>query len=217
MRLHQFKRQIYWPDQNPDSRIKVAIDPLIRSPKIDLGQAKITTLASTDSTGSATLGGNWILEAQTGTVDMASLLVPSYDYLLGVTSISTIAGDNIVNAAEASTVTVSGVVSNSGQPVQITITDGTNVVNGSALTTTQSWSTTLNLSGLRDGTLTVYAKQSNTAGTLTSGDASVTITKDTAGPTAVDLVSGTVGTQATESQYYSGANATSVLIFSIFE
>ncbi|MBI3382830.1 MAG: DUF4347 domain-containing protein [Aquabacterium sp.] len=61
------------------------------------GQRLITTLAeatgtdvaaSTDATGAARLGGDWALEAQTGTIDARALSIDSYAQVLAVTSFS---------------------------------------------------------------------------------------------------------------------------------
>ena len=142
--------------------------------------------ASDDLTGAAALGGDWVLERQTGAVETAVLGFSFYQNMLNVNGINLIAIDGKVNSSEVTGVVISGTTSNSGGVVQITVKDSAgNVVNASDVATNSSaWTTTMNLSGLNDGTLTVYAKQSSTTAPLTSGDLATapTIIKDTTAP-----------------------------------
>ncbi|WP_051933539.1 Ig-like domain-containing protein [Massilia sp. BSC265] len=139
--------------------------------------------ASSDTTGAAVFGGNWELEVQAGAIDSAVLQPAGYEGRLAVTSISTIAGDNVVNAAEQTSVVISGVASNSGQDVQVTVSDGVKTVTRVALTTNSSWTTTVDVSTLKDGPLSVYVKQAN-SGTASAADndRAASITKDTTAP-----------------------------------
>ncbi|GGF68919.1 Calx-beta domain-containing protein [Mameliella alba] len=96
-----------------------------------------------------------------------------------------LAGDGVVNAAEAASVTVSGgsVDLPNGTVVSVAVSDGAaGVVSGTATITGNAWSLTLDLSGLADGPLTVTADASDPAGNP-APQASISASKDTGIPT----------------------------------
>ncbi|WP_421906331.1 Ig-like domain-containing protein [Mameliella sp.] len=95
-----------------------------------------------------------------------------------------LAGDAVVNAAEATAVTVSGgsVDLPDGTVVSLAVSDGgAGLVTGTASITGNAWSAVLNLSGLADGPLTVTADASDPAGNP-APQASISATKDTGIP-----------------------------------
>ncbi|MBW4982658.1 hypothetical protein KZZ07_08900 [Mameliella sp. CS4] len=95
-----------------------------------------------------------------------------------------LAGDDVINAAEAPSVTVSGTSTDlpDGTVVNLAVADGASgVVTGTATVTGNAWSTTLDLSGLADGALTVTADASDPVGNP-APQASVSADKDSGIP-----------------------------------
>jgi hypothetical protein len=95
-----------------------------------------------------------------------------------------LATDDVVNGAEAPTLTLSGSSSliENGQSVTLTVTDsGSGSVSGSASVSGNAWSTTVDVSSLADGALSLTASVSDAAGTGTASD-TVSLTKDTTAP-----------------------------------
>ncbi|WP_415409201.1 Ig-like domain-containing protein [Synechococcus sp. A10-1-5-9] len=102
-------------------------------------------------------------------------------------------GDSILNAAEDSSVTISGSTTGAenGQTVSISITDGSNTVNTSATVNSNSYSVSgLDLSSLADGTLNISADVSDLAGNSAT-QATDSTTKDTASPSVTRVDSTT--------------------------
>ncbi|GAA6198003.1 hypothetical protein NBRC116598_34480 [Pseudophaeobacter arcticus] len=97
---------------------------------------------------------------------------------------SPLSGDDIVNAAEATTVTLSGTTSliEDGQSVSVSVTDSASgTASGSATVSSDAWSLVIDLSGLSDGSLNLTADVSDAAGTPTP-QASASLTLDTDQP-----------------------------------
>ncbi|WP_415408409.1 Ig-like domain-containing protein [Synechococcus sp. W2B2] len=93
-------------------------------------------------------------------------------------------GDSILNAAEDSSVTISGTTTGAedGQTVSISITDGSNTINTTATVNSNSYSVSgLDLSSLADGTLNISADVSDLAGNSAT-QATDSTTKVTASP-----------------------------------
>ncbi|WP_136439672.1 Ig-like domain-containing protein [Pacificoceanicola onchidii] len=101
---------------------------------------------------------------------------------------SSLAGDDVVNAAEAATVTISGTSTDAedGQSVTLSIGDGSSTVPGSALVSGGIWSTVVNLSGLSDGSLSLTADLSDVAGNPAT-QATANLTKDVAAPSGYSM------------------------------
>lgn len=94
-------------------------------------------------------------------------------------------GDNRFNAAEATAVTLSGTTTGveDGQTVTLSVGDGTTALPFTTTVSGNAWTTTVNLSSLTDGTLTITADVTDVAGNAATR-ASHTITKDIVLPTA---------------------------------
>ncbi|MCD9149782.1 DUF7933 domain-containing protein [Pseudophaeobacter flagellatus] len=108
----------------------------------------------------------------------ATLKVPSLAFD------SPLAGDDVVNSAEAATVTLSGssTLIEDGQSVSLVVTDSSSAtVSGSATVTGGSWSTDLDLSPLSDGSLSLTADVTDAAGTPTP-QATASLSLDTDAP-----------------------------------
>ncbi|MEP4037202.1 Ig-like domain-containing protein [Pseudophaeobacter sp.] len=108
----------------------------------------------------------------------ASLRVPTLSFD------SPLAGDDIVNSAEAATVTLSGSTSlvEDGRSVSVTVSDSASgSASGSATVSSNAWSLVIDLSGLSDGALSLTADVSDAAGTPTP-QASASLTLDTDKP-----------------------------------
>ena len=113
-----------------------------------------------------------------------------------ITTTTPIEGDDVINGAEAGTVSISGVTANveDNQVVTVIISDGTNSVTTTGTVIGGVWTAAdVDVSGLTDGPLTVRAEVSDAAGTLTSDTDPVTlddtapiITGNDVGPTNND-------------------------------
>ncbi|MGB2685431.1 MAG: VCBS domain-containing protein, partial [Olleya sp.] len=93
-------------------------------------------------------------------------------------SISTIEGDNIVNEIEATDVTISGTTTDveDGQTVTVTITDGTNTINTTAVVNGGIWTATaVDMSGFKDGTFTATVNVTDVGGNSASNNASFSL------------------------------------------
>ncbi|WP_417207585.1 Ig-like domain-containing protein [Antarctobacter sp.] len=104
----------------------------------------------------------------------------------GLTLDSPLAGDGVVNAAEAAAVTVSGTATDlaDGTVVTVNVTDtGAGLATGTATVTGGLWSLTLDLSGLADGALSLTADASDAAGNP-APQATATASKDADVPVA---------------------------------
>jgi len=93
-------------------------------------------------------------------------------------AINTIAGDNIINSAEDTALTVSGTTNISGGPILVTLTDGTHSISQEVTASGTNWSlANLNLSGWKSGPILVEAKLLSAAGsTVVRAEASATPT-----------------------------------------
>ena len=105
-------------------------------------------------------------------------------------AITSVAGDNTINAAEATAVAIFGTTTDAenDQPVALAITDSTTTINTTTTITTNAFSTTINLTTLADSTaISLTANVADTAGNPTSitiGD----ITKDTEAPSIASVI-----------------------------
>ncbi|VXD18410.1 putative Peptidylamidoglycolate lyase [Marinoscillum sp. 108] len=90
---------------------------------------------------------------------------------------SPIAGDDIINISEVSSVTVSGTSdAEDGRTVTLTIFDGSTTLNPSAVVSGSSWSVPVDFSSLADGNVTITADVSDLAGNpATSVNTNVTL------------------------------------------
>ena len=99
---------------------------------------------------------------------------------------ATIAGDNIVNAAEDNTVVISGTTSGveNGRTVTVTLSDGVHAaVTTTATVNNNTWTaTSADIHNLNDGNITVLANVSDAAGNAAT-QASKTVVLDNAAPT----------------------------------
>ncbi len=88
-----------------------------------------------------------------------------------------IAGDDIINISEVSSVTVSGTSdAEDGRTVTLTIFDGSTTLNPSAVVSGSSWSVPVDFSSLADGNVTITADVSDLAGNpATSVNTNVTL------------------------------------------
>ncbi len=112
-------------------------------------------------------------------------------------------GDELINAAEATAVTLSGVVEEGGELLGITITDGTTTltVDAADISVAADGSVSVSaqdLSGLADGTLTVTMSVADAAGNV--GEVTDTSVLDTIAPAApvINPTDGTVVTGSAE-------------------
>ncbi|MCF6430635.1 outer membrane autotransporter barrel, partial [Leisingera sp. MMG025] len=104
--------------------------------------------------------------------------------VIGLTVNTPFTADNILAAAEAAAVTVSGSSTQieDGRTVTVTVTDSTAAqVSGSASISGNAWSLTLDLSGLAEGALTLTADASDAAGTA-ANQVSENLTKNAEAP-----------------------------------
>ncbi|MDD9728984.1 hypothetical protein PVW46_03580, partial [Mameliella sp. AT18] len=95
-----------------------------------------------------------------------------------------IEGDDVINAAEAATVVISGTSSDlpDGADVAIAVADAASgSVTGTASVTGGTWSLTLDLTGLADGALSVTADSTDPAGNP-APQATASASKDTVAP-----------------------------------
>ena len=119
-----------------------------------------------------------------------ALVTDNAGYLVDTTAPSiaiaaTLAGDNIVNAAEDNTVTVTGTTTSveNGRTVSVTLSDGTTTVNTTATVTGNAWTATAaDISALSNGPITVHANVSDVAGNPAT-QASQNLTLDNVAPT----------------------------------
>jgi|GEM_PF-3343467 len=147
--------------------------------------------ASTDLTGGTAVGGNWVLERQTGLIEAglfaSDVQLANYDATLAATAINAVTADDVVVASERSSVTITGTTNSaSGSVIRVTVRDSADhlvSVNSTALgSANASFTATIDLSTLNDGPLTVYAKSFTSAALataaqdLTSGDVTRTTT-----------------------------------------
>ncbi|WP_206074738.1 beta strand repeat-containing protein, partial [Pseudoalteromonas rubra] len=167
----------------------------------------ISSIDGTVGTGTATLGtwtittsalsaGTHTMTARTtdtagNTADGSGLSV-TVDTSVAAVSITTpIEVDGLVNAAEDNDVLIAGSGAEAGNSVTVTITDTNNTPVSRTVTADNSGNWTLSgseldVSALTNGTLTVSATQTDTAGN-TSTAATQTITLDNAAPSAVTI------------------------------
>ncbi|TMP37167.1 Ig-like domain-containing protein, partial [Pseudoalteromonas rubra] len=166
----------------------------------------ISSIDGTVGTGTATLGtwtittsaltaGTHTMTARTtdtagNTADGSGLSV-TVDTSVAAVSITTpIEVDGIVNAAEDNDVLIAGSGAESGNSVTVTITDNNSSVSRTVTADgSGNWTLSgseLDVSSLNNGTLTVSATQTDTAGN-TSSAATQSITLDNAAPSAVTI------------------------------
>jgi uncharacterized repeat protein (TIGR01451 family) len=137
---------------------------------VDVTAATVGALANTSGDLTSSLGNSG---SATASLKVATL---GFD--------SPLSGDDIVNAAEATTVTLSGTTSliEDGQSVSVSVTDSASgTASGSATVSSDAWSLVIDLSGLSDGSLNLTADVSDAAGTPTP-QASASLTLDTDQP-----------------------------------
>ncbi len=113
------------------------------------------------------------------------LLLESLEGRMLLTAISTIAGDDKVNLAEYTAVTVSGVGAGANETIKLTLTDSkspfpTMISTGVTANAAGEWSHTLSLGSLSDGSITVDALS-------TTGDDQKIIVKDIVPPTVANV------------------------------
>ena len=105
--------------------------------------------------------------------------------------LSSVAGDNVINSAEAAAVIIVGtsVGAEADQPLSITITDGTTIIQATTGISNNAFSTEVNLSTLADSTsISVDAEVADLAGNSAAPASIGNIVKDTAAP-SVELTS----------------------------
>ncbi|MCO6180962.1 Ig-like domain-containing protein, partial [Ciceribacter sp. RN22] len=141
----------------------------------------ITWPDGTQTTATADGSGNWTAESPTtqpeGTVtatatdpngNISGPATGFYDVLPTITIGTPIEGDDIVNAAEAGDVVITGTTTDvpAGQTVTVTLTDGTNTVTTTATVLADgTWQAApVDVSSLTDGPITVTADVSDTQG-----------------------------------------------------
>lgn len=124
------------------------------------------TLTSTDVAGNTSTASN----ALTITLDTTAPSIAITDPLMG---------DNLFNAAEATAVTLSGTTTDvdNGQTVTLSVSDGTTTLPFTTAVSSNTWTTTVDLSSLSDGQLTITADVTDVAGNAAT-QASHTIAKD---------------------------------------
>ena len=105
-------------------------------------------------------------------------------------AITSVATDNTINASEVNIAEIIGTTSGAenGQTVSLSITDGTTIVDTTATISNNSYSTTVNLSGLADSTsLTLDATVADAAGNEASTN-KTNIIKDTVAPSILSVL-----------------------------
>ena len=109
-------------------------------------------------------------------------------------AITSVAGDNIINAAEASAAAIVGATTNieSGQTVSLELTDGTTTVAASTTVSNNAFSATIDLSALADSAaISVSATVADLAGNPADPASVGAIVKDTAAPSiAITSIAG---------------------------
>ncbi|MBY6069020.1 DUF11 domain-containing protein [Leisingera aquaemixtae] len=138
---------------------------------VDVTPTATGTLVNTTGSLTSSLG--------TSGTAQATLTVPALSLA------SPIATDDVVNASEAATLSLSGTTEQieDGQSVSVTVTDGSSATaSGSATVASGAWSLSLDVSSLADGSLTVTADASDAAGSA-APQASAAISKDATAPT----------------------------------
>ena len=108
------------------------------------------------------------------------------DTLSPAIAITSVAGDNIVNAAEATAAAIVGATSNveNGETVSLSITDGTTTIEASATIADSAFSTEINLSTLADSaSIVATADVADAVGNSATTARLEGIVKDTAAPT----------------------------------
>ena len=129
------------------------------------------TVTSTDAAGNASSASS----ALTIVLDTVLPTIAITDPLMG---------DNLFNAAEANAVTLSGTTTDvdDGQTVMLSVSDGTTTLPFTTTVSSNAWTTTIALSSLSDGALTVSADVTDVAGNAAT-QASHTIAQDSVLPT----------------------------------
>ena len=169
--------------------------------------ATVTDNAFTATLDTTTLADSTTIGASATVADLAgnpaSITVAGIvkDTLAPAIAITSVAGDNIVNSAEAATAAIVGSTSNveNGQTASLSITDGTTTIAARVTVTNNAFSTEINLSTLADSTaISLTADLTDAVG----NPASITITdivKDTIAPSiAITSVAGDNTINATE-------------------
>ncbi|MER2492255.1 beta strand repeat-containing protein, partial [Catenovulum sediminis] len=169
----------------------------------------ITLISSVDGTiGSTTaVGGSWTITSSTltagahtiaarstdtagNTADSSGLSVEIDTSVDSVTIATPIETDGIVNAAEDNDVLIAGSGAEAGNSVTVTITDNNSTVSRTVTADSSgNWTISgseLDVSAFNNGTLTVSATQTDTAGNI-STVATQNITLDNAAPSAVTI------------------------------
>ena len=123
--------------------------------------------------------------------------ITSDDYIVSVDTVppsititTPVSGDGFVNASEDNTLSLSGTAAG-GQRVYVTFTDGDGAtVTGEAIVVGGNWTlSSVNISGLADGEVTIEAYAVDQAGNR-SGTATGSLTHDTVGPAEIPVITG---------------------------
>ena len=106
--------------------------------------------ASSDATGAADLGGDWILEVSTGTIESAALSAEGYDGLLAVPEVTV--PDGVLSGAEDNDLVISGVsvADADNDPLTVTLGVGNGMITlaqTTGLTVTGNGSSAVSLTG----------------------------------------------------------------------
>ncbi|KRE91894.1 beta strand repeat-containing protein [Arthrobacter sp. Soil764] len=147
-------------------------------------------------------GGSWSLNLDLGSLkdgtitynvtvkDAAgntSATVTASDTKDTVAPVLTITAPMFVNSSTATSVLING-TGDAGLPVNITVRDvAFNPLTKTITPSGASWSTTMDLSSLKEGTLTFTASATDAAGNTGTATAAATTTKDTAAPTVTGV------------------------------
>ncbi|WMW81082.1 Ig-like domain-containing protein [Undibacterium cyanobacteriorum] len=149
----------------------------------------VTPTAGFEGNMTVAVAANAAIDANGNNSVAATDNVQAVDTLRPTITIATpIAGDGLINAAEDNTVTIAGSATGAtGQTISITVSDGVNpAVTGTATVLANgTWSSsTMDVSGLNNGTLTFTANVSDAAGNAASPAGTATATLDNVAPSA---------------------------------
>ena len=148
--------------------------------------------------------------------DALTITLDTIDPTIAITNL--LMGDNLFNAAEATAVTLSGTTTDvdDGQTVTLTVSDGTTTLPFTTTVSSNAWTTTVDLSSLSDGELTITADVTDVAGNAAT-QASHTITKDVVFPTTqvtgpTEIVTAAFDVTITFSKVVTGLELSEILV-----
>ncbi|WMW81081.1 Ig-like domain-containing protein [Undibacterium cyanobacteriorum] len=149
----------------------------------------VTPTADFEGNMTVAIGANAAIDANGNNSVAATDNVQVVDTLRPTITIATpIAGDGLINAAEDNTVTIAGSATGAaGQTISVSVSDGVHAaVTGTATVLANgTWSSsTMDVSGLNNGTLTFTANVSDAAGNAASPAGTATATLDNVAPSA---------------------------------